>query len=102
METTHITEDIIFRGEIRYEGKLDITGSVDGRIKSDGALVIEAGGIVKGNINTRQISVKGEVQGSMVAELINITSSGKVSGDLECSQLQIDRGGIHNGITSMS
>ncbi|MES0491717.1 MAG: polymer-forming cytoskeletal protein [Leptospirales bacterium] len=102
METTHITDDIKFRGEISYEGNLEIEGSVEGKIRSDGALTIEQGGVVKGNVDTRQISIKGDVQGNMKAELINISTSGKVQGDIECKQLQIDRGGIHNGVTSMS
>jgi len=102
METTLISDDILFRGEVKYSGDLQIDGKVEGRIDSDGHLQINPEGDVKAQIKVRQVSIKGKLQGNVSGELITLTSSGKVYGDIECKQLQIERGGFHNGVTLMS
>jgi len=101
METTELTDDIIFRGEIQYDGRLDISGKLEGRILSEGALVVNNGGFFKGDIRVRQVTLKGEVNANVKCELVTIMNSGKIFGDIECNQIQIDRGGIHNGVTIM-
>ena len=102
METTEVTEDIIFRGEIHYDGKLDVSGKIEGKIVSEGALVINTGGYLKGDVRVRQVTLKGEIVGNVKSELVTIMNSGKIFGDIECKQLQVDRGGIHNGVTIMN
>ncbi|MDH4262972.1 MAG: polymer-forming cytoskeletal protein [Spirochaetia bacterium] len=102
METTEITEDIIFRGEINYDGRLDVSGKLEGKIISEGALVVNNPGFFKGDIRVRQVTLKGEVSANVKCELITIMNSGKIFGDIECKQIQIDRGGIHNGVTIMN
>ncbi|MDH4198849.1 MAG: polymer-forming cytoskeletal protein [Spirochaetia bacterium] len=102
MDTSEITEDIAFRGEIYYEGRVDISGKVEGKIVSDGALSVNVGGYLKGDIQVRQVSLKGEIYGNLNCELVTIQNSGKIFGDIHCKQLQVDRGGVHNGTTIMS
>jgi len=101
MEVTEITSDIIFRGDITYEGRLEISGKLEGNIHSDGILVVNSGGFFKGDIQVRQVTLKGEVNANAKCELMTIMNSGKIFGDIECKQIQIDRGGIHNGVTVM-
>lgn len=101
METTEVTDDIIFRGDIQYDGRLDISGKLEGKIISDGALVVNTGGYFKGDVRVRQVTLKGEVQGNIKCELVSIMNSGKIFGDIDCKQIQIDRGGVHNGVTVM-
>ena len=99
---THISEDIIFRGEIQFGGELNIDGQVEGKINSEGTLLINPSARIKADIHVRQVSIKGNVQGKLEADLITILGGGKVHGDMYCSQLQIERGGTHNGTTIMS
>lgn len=102
METTEITDDIIFRGEIHYEGRLEISGKVEGKIVSEGALSVNAGGYFKGDIRVRQVTIKGEINGNIKCDLVTVLNSGKIFGDIHCKQMQFDRGGIHNGVTLMN
>ena len=102
MEVTQIAEDIHFRGNIKYEGSLHVDGKVDGKIESVGLLQINPGGEVKADIHVRQVTIKGSLQGNVSGELVSLGSNGKVYGDIECKQLQVERGGIHNGGTLMS
>ena len=102
MSTTTISEDIIFRGEIQYEGSLDIRGQVEGRLLSSDILEVNTGGKVNGDIRVNQVQVKGNIDGNIKAGSVHIFSSGKLYGDIDCGQLQVDRGGVHNGVTIMS
>jgi len=102
MESTELTGDIQFRGEIEYDGKLEISGRVEGQILSEGGLTLNSAGFIKGNVNVRQVTLKGEMVGNIDCDLISILNSGKLFGDITCKQLQVDRGGIHNGTTIMS
>ncbi len=101
MSQTNISSDIVFRGEVRYEGTLEIDGKVNGKIYSNELLTIGPSGQVKADIAVRQIHIKGEVTGNISGDLVTISGSGKLHGDIECKQLQIERGGIHNGTTVM-
>jgi len=101
METTHIAEDIVFRGELNFEDKLVVDGSIEGKVKTPGHIEVKSGGTIKGDVQTGDIIVKGQVQGNIDANLIQIASTGKIHGDLSCAQIQIDKGGQHNGVTIM-
>jgi cytoskeletal protein CcmA (bactofilin family) len=102
MESTEITSDIVFRGEISYEGKLEVSGRVEGKVSSEGALILNSTGFIKGDVKVRQVSLKGDMTGNIACDLISILNSGKLFGDIECKQLQVDRGGVHNGTTIMT
>lgn len=102
MEVTEVTSDIIFRGEISYEGRIEISGRIEGTIESEGALILNPTGSFKGNLRVRQVSLKGEMNGNVTCDLLSILNSGKLFGDIECKHLQVDRGGIHNGVTIMT
>jgi cytoskeletal protein CcmA (bactofilin family) len=101
MSVTRISRDIIFRGEVRYEGSLEIEGVLEGKIISKEMLLIASGAKVKADLNIRQVSIKGEITGNVKAELVTISSGGKIFGDIECTQVQIDRGGVFNGTLVM-
>ena len=102
MSTTTISADIVFRGELRYEGRLDVHGQVDGRIQSSDVLDVGQSGKIKAEIQVKQVNLKGDVDGNVKTDSLHIFSGGKLYGDIDCSQLQIDRGGMHNGVTIMS
>lgn len=101
MSLTQVSEDILFRGEIRYKGSLEVNGVVQGKIVSDELLTIGPTGKVKADIAVRQLHIKGELTGNIAGDLVTISGSGKLYGDIACKQLQIERGGIHNGTTVM-
>ena len=101
MSTTTISEDIVFRGEIQYEGHLDIRGEVEGRLLSQDILEVNSGGKVNADIRVKQVHIKGNIEGNIKADSVHIFSSGNLHGDMDCRQLQVDRGGVHNGVTIM-
>ncbi|MDP1832380.1 MAG: polymer-forming cytoskeletal protein [Geothrix sp.] len=88
-----------WQGEIQAgpEG-LCIEGSVEGTVLSEGRVVIAPGGLVKGTIHARQLTVKGRVEGIIkVAECLEILGTGWVEGEVELALLVVDEGGTLQG-----
>jgi cytoskeletal protein CcmA (bactofilin family) len=64
-------------------------------------LVIGNKGIVRANVNTVNALIQGIYEGNMVATgNVEITSTGRVSGDIETDSLVVSKGGIFNGNVS--
>ena len=89
----------------RWQGELQtgseglcIEGRVEGSIVSEGHVVIAAGGLVKGTIHARNLTVRGRVEGIFkVAECLEILGSGWVEGEVELGTLVVDEGGTLQG-----
>ena len=88
-----------WQGEIQVGTEtLCIEGRVDGTIVSEGQVVIAAGGLVKGTIHARNLTVRGRVEGIFkVAECLEILGSGWVEGEVELGTLVVDEGATLQG-----
>lgn len=80
-------------GEITNCSKLEIQGSVEGRIGAT-ILVVREGGSVKGEILADDAEINGHVEGQLdVKGLLDIRSTGRVEGDLAYGKLAVAMGG---------
>ncbi len=87
-----------FRGEVEGEGDLIVFGQVDGPVRVDGALVIEGGGLVRGHVHARQITVRGALKGDAFAdESIRVDVSGRLVGDLTAPRVRVTPGAQFSG-----
>ncbi len=91
----------------RVEGKLTIGDSIQiecevvGEINVEGSLVIGEKGMVRADVNTVDALIQGIYEGKMVATgNIEITSTGRVSGNIETNSLMISKGALFNGNVS--
>ena len=99
----------IFGNEARLEGKFTIGDSIQieceiaGEINVEGKLVIGEKGVVRADVNTVDAIIRGQYQGDMVATGdVEITSTGRVSGNIVTDSLVITKGGFFNGnVTKM-
>ncbi len=88
----------------RIEGKLDIADSIQiecevgGELNVGGKLVIGEKGVVTADARTVDAVVMGQYEGNMVATgNVEITSTGRVNGNIETDSLVISKGGFFNG-----
>ncbi len=80
---------------------IQIECQVVGEINVEGKLVIGDKGIVRANINTVDALIQGIYEGKMVATgNVEITSTGRVYGNIETNSLVISKGGLFNGNVS--
>ena len=88
----------------RLEGKFNIAESIQiecevaGEINVDGKLVIGEKGVVRADVHTADAMIMGRYEGNMVATgNVEITSTGRVAGNIETDSLVISKGGFFNG-----
>lgn len=79
-----------------------IDGLLEGKIVSESSVIVGESGTVSGDITAVEILVAGTVYGNLVAkDRIEMTSTGRVLGDLITKTLVIDEGASFKGNCSM-
>jgi cytoskeletal protein CcmA (bactofilin family) len=94
----------------KIEGKFQIADSIQieceigGELRVGGKLVIGEKGVVNANVQTVDAIIKGSYQGNMIATgNVEITDSGRVTGNITTDSLVISKGGFFNGnVTKMN
>lgn len=92
-----IGEGVTFSGSISVPGVAVINGKVSGDLTTD-SLQIGKSGHITGKVKAKEIDVQGELHEDITCDNhIIIHSSGVVSGKLDYSELEIERGGQFRG-----
>lgn len=88
-----INADTVLRGEISNGGRIEICGYVDGTVIGE-HLVVQPGGRCHGTIKVQSAEIQGTLQGDIaVRQLMNVRSTGSVSGKVQYGRLSMDLGG---------
>jgi cytoskeletal protein CcmA (bactofilin family) len=90
-----IAADLLIKGEVHSTGVVRIEGKVEGNLRVDGQVLVANGGLVEGNIVTKEALVAGEVRGSIVAqERVELHATARVRGDVTSPKLAVQEGGV--------
>jgi cytoskeletal protein CcmA (bactofilin family) len=88
----------------KLQGKFEIADSVNiecevgGELVVGGQLVIGERGIVNADVQTVDAIIRGTYEGNMVATgTVEITGTGRVTGNIETDSIVIAKGGFFNG-----
>ena len=92
-EKSIISSDMKIKGKISAEGELMLFGSVVGDIKCHN-LSVEDTGTLKGNIEADVVTVSGKCDGQILADVVSIKSTGKISGEVLYENISIEEGAI--------
>jgi len=93
----------IFEGILLSNESICIEGTVKGKIECRGNIVVGKGGKVKADIIADNAFIGGQVNGNIkVKNRTEITSTGKVVGDIETSALVIGEGVFFEGSCHMT
>jgi cytoskeletal protein CcmA (bactofilin family) len=90
---------VVLQGDISGQEDLIIRGQVRGKISLPGNdLMVAEGGLVEAEVRVRSITVRGEVNGNIVAlGKVTIERTGRVRGDLSASIISIEDGAQFKG-----
>ncbi|NDI34725.1 polymer-forming cytoskeletal protein [Chengkuizengella sediminis] len=99
---TLIGEGSIFEGNIKSEASIRIDGKIVGDIYSEGDVIIGENGVALSNINARNTTVLGKIEGNVETKKLQISSTGKVHGNISISILTIEDGGEFEGNSKMN
>lgn len=90
-------------GDLETAGVVKIEGKVRGTVRAGRQIVVGAGGIVEGDLITREAIIGGKVAGSVQAdERVEIQAPSLVNGDITTKRIVIAEGGQVNGAIHMS
>ncbi|HOV08202.1 MAG: Polymer-forming cytoskeletal [Spirochaetes bacterium ADurb.Bin218] len=99
---TVIAEDIEFRGTLKFKNSLKIKGKFEGKIISDGHLIIGRESNTSADITAGIVSVSGNVNGKIkAAKKIELFKKSKISADMISPEIVMESGAVFNGICIM-
>ena len=85
-------------GDITTSGSLRVEGEVNGHVKAEGDVFVGESGVVKSEIEAREIIIAGKVEADVTAlKKLAILPKGKLHGDIRCASLKIEEGGSFIG-----
>lgn len=91
-----------FRGVLRFNRSLAIQGKFEGSIDSTGFLYVEKGAVVNADIKAKSAVISGTVTGNInIEDRLEMTSTGRVTGDIKTAKLQIADGVVFEGKCEM-
>jgi cytoskeletal protein CcmA (bactofilin family) len=94
-----IGASILMKGDVTSSENMTVAGRVEGDIVvRQHALVVAAGGTVRGNIVARDVVVHGEVLGTITAEgRVEVAATGFVHGDIVAARMTLTEGATLHG-----
>ena len=95
-ETT-ITGDIVTKGDIRLDGKLE------GNLRAEGKVIIGETGQIQGTVSCKNLEVLGKINGKIeVHELSVLKSSATLQADMITKKLGVEPGAVFTGHCQMA
>lgn len=101
-EGTVISDDMVFRGTLETDHAVTIEGKFAGTLIARSRVHIAGSAVVEANVSARELDLEGTLQGNVLhAESVALHPSAKLTGDVSCAQLEIQRGAKLTGTTVM-
>ena len=94
--TSIISKDLFLKGDLTTDGLLEIEGKIEGNIKGD-EITIRESGFVNGNIISNISNIKGNFQGTIKSQRINVSGKANIKGTLEYVSLCVEDGSSIDG-----
>lgn len=99
---TIIGPGTIVTGEIKSKGTVRIEGELTGNVDCEDTVVVQENGHVKADLVGGQVIVSGTVEGNLFAhERLEVTSQGKIIGNITAPRVSIAEGVIFEGKCTM-
>src|SRR6056297_2539803 len=99
---TIIGPNIKVKGNFNGEGNTVIEGTLEGSLKTSGDVYVGDNAKILANIKAKKVRVGGNVTGDVYAQkYLEIVSSAKISGNIQCASLSVESGANLNGQCTM-
>ena len=94
-----ISQGIKIKGEVTGSEDLFVDGVVDGKLNlTNGSLTIGPNGVVKADVNAREVIVRGKIEGKVTGrDKVQLWSTGQVTGEVQTERLAIEEGALLKG-----
>jgi cytoskeletal protein CcmA (bactofilin family) len=95
--STIISDGVFIKGSLETTGSIFINGKVDGNAVVGETLTIGKTGEFIGDITCKNLVVNGTIDGIVSSENIHILEIGKIHGNIQYDNLEIEKNGIFEG-----
>ncbi|MEO8450450.1 MAG: polymer-forming cytoskeletal protein [Gemmatimonadota bacterium] len=97
-----IAADLTVTGDLSAEGVVRVEGRVTGNVRAGQQILLSEGGVVDGDLETREAVIAGEVRGTIVvSERLEVQATAMVAGDVTTPRLLVHEGARINGAVRM-
>ena len=99
---SRISEGASVTGELRSQTDIRVDGRVNGKMVSEGRIVVGEGAVIEGEIHCCDLDLWGSVKGEVyVRNMLSVKSSASVEGGIHVRRLQVELGAAINGSCHM-
>jgi len=89
-------------GELTSDGVVKVEGIVVGSVRADRQVLVAKGGVIQGDVFTRDAVVGGEIHGAILADdRVEVQASSIIQGDITTLRIVVHEGGEVNGHVRM-
>jgi cytoskeletal protein CcmA (bactofilin family) len=93
-----ISAEMTIHGDLHSNGDLQVEGTIIGDLNVAKVTIAE-GGSVSGNITAKNVRICGALNGSVRSEMVTLTATARVVGDVHHELLAIETGGQLEGMS---
>lgn len=98
----YLGKDVRFKGEIHFEGTLQIDSHFEGEIHTKGVLTVGEHGVIKGTIHAGTVISGGKIKGNITAaEKVQLLKSAILVGDVHSPFFSMEEGAHIQGQIDM-
>ena len=86
-----LSQGVSIKGLVKFLNELRVDGEVEGTIDSTGTLTLGEHALIRGEIRTKSVKVRGTVEGNVfVTERCELQAGCTLRGDIEAPRLMVD------------
>ncbi len=96
--TCIIAKGTVIDGKITSTENMRIDGKIKGQVVCDKRLVMDAEGVVEGDVQAGESTIKGRVIGTVsVINTLHLLESSFIKGDIKAKKLHVEEGAKYDG-----
>jgi len=99
---TIIADGCLVTGELTTLGMVLLEGQFDGTIKEASSVSVGIRGRMKGTIRAKSVVLSGNVEGVIHCSTLEMLSQARLTGEVYCEQLTVEKGGVLDGRCSQT
>ena len=101
--TTFLGTDALFKGSLAFEGTVCIEGKFEGRVDTNGTLIVSETGNILADVEAGIVVCKGTIKGNVTAsQKVEMHPSSRITGNVTSPSLSIEVGAKVEGSIDMS
>ncbi len=101
-DISNIAAGVEIIGDIVATGRLRLEGKIKGNVKLSDRLVVDAKGVIEGDVVCREAQISGKLDGTITVEdLLEFTSTAVVHGQIKTGKLVVEEGAVFTGSCDM-